>query len=77
MSAAMMAPAAVISGGSNFSKNSVIMQSRAISNRALRLSTKYEVIVTVGYRSIHSIDSITVFLSNSALIPGIGDKSGD
>ena len=38
ISAAMMTPAAVISGGSNFSINSVIMQSRAVSNRALRLS---------------------------------------
>jgi hypothetical protein len=32
--AAMMTPAAVINGGSNFSINSVIMQSRAVSNRA-------------------------------------------
>jgi len=32
--AAMMAPAAVISEGSNFSINSVIMQSRAVSNRS-------------------------------------------
>jgi hypothetical protein len=32
--AAMMAPAADISGGSNFSTNSVIMQSRAVSNRS-------------------------------------------
>ncbi|HSV63808.1 MAG TPA: hypothetical protein VLH83_10735, partial [Chthoniobacterales bacterium] len=40
ISAAMMAPTAVISDGSNFSINSVIMQSRAMSNRALRLSTE-------------------------------------
>jgi hypothetical protein len=33
--AAMMAPAAVISEGNNFSINSVLMQSRAVSNGAL------------------------------------------
>lgn len=66
----MMAPAADISGGSNFSINSVIMQSRAVSNRALRLGTKYEVIVIVGYRSIRSIRSITVFFV------GFGAESG-
>jgi hypothetical protein len=44
----MMAPAADISAGSNFSINSALMQSRAVSNRALRLSTKYERIVTAG-----------------------------
>ena len=32
-----MAPAAVISGGSNFSSNSVLMQNRAVSTRTLRL----------------------------------------
>lgn len=59
-----MAPAADISGGSNFSMNSVIMQSRAVSNRALRLSTKYGRIDPGDYRSIRSIRSIPVFLPN-------------
>lgn len=57
----MMAPAADISGGSNFSINSVIMQSRAVSNRALPLSTKYEVSVIVDYPLIRSVRSIPVF----------------
>ena len=61
-----MTPAADISCGSNFSINSVLMQNRAVSNRAQRLSTKYGAIVTVGYRPIRSIRSIPVFLSDSA-----------
>jgi hypothetical protein len=40
INAAMMAPAADISAGSNFSINSVLVQSRAMSNCTLRLGTK-------------------------------------
>jgi hypothetical protein len=77
INAAMMTPAAVISGGSNFSINSVIMQSRVVSNCGLRLSTKYGRVDVVRYRSIRSIHSITAFLSDSAVIPGFAGKSGD
>jgi hypothetical protein len=57
-----MAPPADINAGSNFSINSVVMQSRAVSNHTLRLSKKYESVATVDYRCIGSIRSITVFL---------------
>ena len=70
----MMAPAAVMIGGSSFSINSVLMQSRAVSNRTLRLSIKYEGIVTVGYRSICSIGSITVFFVGFSADSGNGRK---
>jgi hypothetical protein len=44
--AAMMTAAAFISGGSNFSINSVLTQSGAVSTRALRLCREYEEIAT-------------------------------
>lgn len=72
-----MAPAVDINGGSNFSMSSVLMQSRAGSNRTQWLSTKYEAIVSAGYRSMRSIRSITVFFADLGLIPRMGAKSWD
>jgi hypothetical protein len=72
--AAMMAPAAEISGGSNFSMNSVLMRSRAVSKCALRMKTEYGRIALAGHRCVESVETIKLFLPDSELIPRISTK---